>query len=51
MQLTHSFTQQLIHAPYAYALLTDCLQTPYKALTNPLPILDKFCLLPSLFVL
>ena len=35
----------------AYPLLTDRLQTPYKALTNPLPILDKFCLFPSLFVL
>jgi len=34
-----------------YPLLTDHLQTLYKALTNPLPILDKFCLSPSLFVL
>ena len=47
MQLTHSFTQQLIHAPYA-PMLTDRLQSHYKALTNHLPILDKF---PSLFVL
>jgi len=36
---------------YAYPLLTDRLQSPYKALTNHLPIPDKFCLLPSLFVL
>ena len=45
-------TQQLIHAPYAYSfLLIPCLLIAYKALTNHLPILDKFCLFPSLFVL
>jgi hypothetical protein len=39
MQLTHSFTQQLIHAPYAYSfLLIPCLLIAYKALTKPLPI-------------
>jgi len=39
MQLTHSFTQQLIHAPYAYSfLLMPCLLITYKALTKPLPI-------------
>jgi len=46
MQLTHSFTQQLIHAPYAYSfLLIPCLLIAYKPLTKLLPILDKFCLL------
>ena len=39
MQLTYSFTQQLIHAPYAYSfLLIPCLLITYKALTKPLPI-------------
>jgi len=39
MQLTHSFTQQLIHAPYAYSFLhMPCLLITYKALTKPLPI-------------
>jgi len=39
MQLTHSFTQQLIHAPYAYSfLLMPCLLIAYKALTKLLPI-------------
>ena len=39
MQLTHSFNQQLIHAPYAYSFLfIPCLLIAYKALTKPLPI-------------
>jgi len=39
MQLTHSFTQQLIHAPYAYSfLLIPCLLIAYKPLTKLLPI-------------
>ena len=43
MQLTHSFTQQLIHAPYAYSLLLmPCLLIAYKALTKLLPITYQF---------
>ena len=39
MQLTHSFTQQLIHASYAYSfLLILCLLIAYKPLTKLLPI-------------
>ena len=39
MQLTRSFTQQLIHASYAYSfLLITCLLIAYKPLTKLLPI-------------
>ena len=39
MQLTHSFTQQLIHAPYAYPFqLIPCLLITYKPCTQLLPI-------------
>ena len=55
MQLTHSFTQQLIHAPCAYSfLLIPCLLIAYKALTKPLPITyqsltSSACSLPFLY--